>query len=206
MRETVAVIAPQAVVRHGVASLLQEGPERLEVSILARVPTDLTPFAVAVIDQRLLAPDVAMAIEAVAPSCAVLPLVQTLSGPRLVALVQASPLGFISQDEDAQELQLGVSQALTGMRHLPVAALAALAEAALRPTEPHAQLTAREIEVLALAAGGASTRSIGGSLYISESTAKTYLHRAYGKLAVTNRAAAVAKLMSLGMIGFEPFV
>jgi DNA-binding NarL/FixJ family response regulator len=61
-------------------------------------------------------------------------------------------------------------------------------------------LTARELEVLQLAAEGRSTSEIAGSLYLSPVTVKTHFHHIYKKLAVSDRTAAVAECMRRGLI------
>ncbi len=65
---------------------------------------------------------------------------------------------------------------------------------------PHRRLSAREIEVLRLAAKGLTIGDIAGELFISANTAKTHLCRAYHKLGVKNRGGAVAMAMRSGML------
>lgn len=50
-------------------------------------------------------------------------------------------------------------------------------------------LTARELELLKLAATGLSNTEIAGCLFISEGTVKVHLHRIYEKLNLRNRVA-----------------
>ena len=54
------------------------------------------------------------------------------------------------------------------------------------------QLTARELEVLALLPTGATASAIGSILFLSEATVKTHLANIYRKLGATNRAQAVS--------------
>jgi PAS domain S-box-containing protein len=61
-------------------------------------------------------------------------------------------------------------------------------------------LTARELEVLQLAAQGRSARQIGESLGISPSTVRTHLENIYPKLDVGAKSAAVAKALRRGLI------
>ncbi|MHB8693034.1 MAG: helix-turn-helix transcriptional regulator [Solirubrobacteraceae bacterium] len=63
-----------------------------------------------------------------------------------------------------------------------------------------ALLTAREIEVLALAADGLGGPELAQQLFLSPATVRTHFDNIYEKLDVRNRAAAVAKAMRLGMI------
>lgn len=64
-----------------------------------------------------------------------------------------------------------------------------------RPT-----LTAREIQVLGLVAEGHTNAEIGRALYIGEATVKTHLMRAFGKLGVDDRTAAVTAAMRQGLL------
>ena len=56
-----------------------------------------------------------------------------------------------------------------------------------------AGLTAREREVLRLAADGLRTRDMAASLYVGERTIKAHLASIYLKLEVGTRAAAIAR-------------
>ena len=53
-------------------------------------------------------------------------------------------------------------------------------------------LTARELEVLALLPTGATANAIGAVLFLTEATVKTHLANIYRKLAANNRAQAVS--------------
>ena len=53
-------------------------------------------------------------------------------------------------------------------------------------------LTARELEVLALLPTGATANAIGAVLFLTEATIKTHLANIYRKLAASNRAQAVS--------------
>lgn len=68
------------------------------------------------------------------------------------------------------------------------------------PAEPAAILTARERQVLQLAADGRSTRDVAEQLFLSPGTVKTHFHHIYAKLGVPDRAAAVAHAMRSGLI------
>lgn len=61
-------------------------------------------------------------------------------------------------------------------------------------------LTPRELEVLQLAARGFSGPRIAAELVLSPATVKTHFENIYSKLAVTDRAAAVAQALRLGLI------
>jgi ATP/maltotriose-dependent transcriptional regulator MalT len=67
-----------------------------------------------------------------------------------------------------------------------------------------AVLTARELEVLALVAAGASNREAARRLFISEASIKTHLLHVYGKLGVRDRAAAVGEAYRRGLLPTTP--
>jgi PAS domain S-box-containing protein len=86
-------------------------------------------------------------------------------------------------------------------RHLVAAAEAEGLEP--RPTDPDAgaaSLTAREREVLQLAAAGLRTSEMAQKLFLSPGTVKTHLHNTYMKLEAADRASAVAEAMRRGLI------
>ena len=61
-------------------------------------------------------------------------------------------------------------------------------------------LTARELEVLGLIAGGRSNQEIAAELYISLNTVKVHCSNIYGKLGVKSRTQAAAKAETLGIL------
>jgi len=62
-------------------------------------------------------------------------------------------------------------------------------------------LTARELEVLTLAAEGLTAREMAERLGVSERTITTHLGRIYGKLGVGSRLAAVRLAVRSGLVG-----
>ncbi|MCW2958951.1 MAG: two component transcriptional regulator, LuxR family [Solirubrobacterales bacterium] len=73
-------------------------------------------------------------------------------------------------------------------------------EIQMRERDERPALTPREHEVLALTADGHSAPDIGRQLHLSQSTVKTHLKSLYEKLAVNDRAAAVAEAMRRGLL------
>ena len=61
-------------------------------------------------------------------------------------------------------------------------------------------ITERELEVLALVAGGFSNREIAGQLFVSENTVKTHCARVFDKLAASRRTQAVQRGKELGLL------
>ena len=61
-------------------------------------------------------------------------------------------------------------------------------------------LSERELEVLALIAGGLSNREICARLHISLSTVKGHAANIYGKLGVNSRTRAISEAVRLGLL------
>lgn len=61
-------------------------------------------------------------------------------------------------------------------------------------------ITARELEILALIAGGLSNREIATQLFVSENTVKTHCARVFDKLGAARRTQAVQRAKELGLL------
>jgi DNA-binding NarL/FixJ family response regulator len=57
-------------------------------------------------------------------------------------------------------------------------------------------LSAREIEVMSLIAGGHTNGEIAARLFLAEKTVKNHVRRIYSKLGVHNRSTAIAHWLS----------
>src|SRR6266851_355867 len=100
-----------------------------------------------------------------------------------------------------------VEEVLAAIRHAAVAAssftASGLAGALSRrhTVADGITLSARETEVLRLLRDGMSVPAIAAEMFISHSTAKTYVARMYDKLGAMNRAQALMTAVHLGLIG-----
>ncbi|MGW6937213.1 response regulator [Lentzea sp. NPDC054927] len=98
------------------------------------------------------------------------------------------------------------TEILCAIRHASVAASSftaaglALAMARRQSTTARLALSPREREVLALLREGESIPAIARTLYVSPSTAKTYVSRLYEKLNASNRAQALMAALRHGLI------
>jgi two-component system nitrate/nitrite response regulator NarL len=70
----------------------------------------------------------------------------------------------------------------------------------MRAVDERPVLSGREREVLVLIAEGLSAPDVAGRLHVSPATVKTHLQSLYEKLEVSDRAAAVARAMRLGLL------
>jgi len=89
----------------------------------------------------------------------------------------------------------------TGLAHA-LARRTQIAQVGLPAVAGHA-LSPREFEVLAQLATGRSVPMIAANMFVSVSTAKTYVSRVYDKLGATNRANAIMTAMRLGLLTAE---
>ena len=62
--------------------------------------------------------------------------------------------------------------------------------------QPSLGLSAREIEVMSLIAGGHTNGEIATLLFLAEKTVKNHVRRIYSKLGVPNRPAAIEHWLS----------
>ncbi|MFL9684182.1 response regulator [Streptomyces sp. KL110A] len=116
--------------------------------------------------------------------------------------IEEGATGYLLKDAPREELFAAVRAAAEGRTVLSPAVATRLVSAVRRPAEPvDDTLSAREREILVLVARGTSNREIAAELFISEATVKTHLTHIYAKLAVKDRAAAVAAGYDRGILG-----
>ncbi|MGV9316944.1 response regulator [Streptomyces sp. NPDC003691] len=116
--------------------------------------------------------------------------------------IEAGATGYLLKDTPRDELLAAVRAAADGRPVLSPAVASRLLAAVRGPVPPgEGKLSDRERQVLALVAWGTSNRGIAAKLFISEATVKTHLTHIYRKLAVNDRAAAVATAYDRGILG-----
>ncbi len=200
------VVDDHPVVRAGMVAVLSEEPGLQVVGeaangaeALAMVPR-LRPDVV-LMDLRMPVLDGTAAtrlIAALADAPAVLILTTYDTDADIVQAVEAGAAGYLLKDAEPAVLADAVMRAARGETVLAPGIADRLAESG--GSARRADLTARELDVLRLAAQGKSNAAIGRHLFIGEATVKTYLSRTYAKLEVGDRAAAVAAAYRLGLL------
>ncbi|MGW1883039.1 response regulator [Streptomyces sp. NPDC001970] len=118
-----------------------------------------------------------------------------------IPAIEAGATGYLLKDAPREELFTAVRAAADGRTVLSPAVASRLVSRVRNPAPRDEPLSAREREVLALVARGTSNREIAAELFISEATVKTHLTHIYAKLAVKDRAAAVAAGYDRGILG-----
>lgn len=206
MSVRVVVVEDHPVTRLGIVALLGQD-ERLTVVGEAGTGEE----AVAVVEQEL--PDVVVtdlrlgdgmdgvgvtaALRARRGAPAVLVLTTYDTDRDIVRAVEAGAAGYLLKDADPADIVGAVVRAASGETVLsPALAQRVVA----RMGRQRADLSAREVEILAAVARGLGNREIARSLVISEATVKTHLVHVFTKLDVDSRTAAVARAREEGLL------
>ena len=218
VRIRVAVADDQAIIRDGLVTVLGLLPD-IEVVGEAADGEEAVALAVAahpdvlLMDLRMPVLDGAGAtarVRGVAPETAVLILTTYADDESIVGALRAGARGYLTKDAGRAELAAAVRAVASGQTTLApevgARVIGALTGAAAAPvTEVDAagallarfpSLTPREAEVLALIGDGLSNAEIARSLFVSVATVKTHINAIFAKLAVRDRAQAIALVRS----------
>ncbi len=171
-----------------------DGAEAL--ALVAQAPVD-----VVLMDLRMPAMGGVEAIRRlreVAPDVRVLVLTTFDTDSDVLPAIEAGATGYLLKDTPRKELVLAVHAAHRGEAVLSPAVAGRLMGHVRQP--PEETLSARELDVLRLVAGGATNKQAASRLFLSEATIKTHLLHIYGKLGVRDRAAAVAAGFERGLL------
>lgn len=200
------VVDDHPVVRMGLAAMLSEhadfevvgeAADGAEAVLLAE---RLTPDVV-LMDLRMPVLDGAAAtarLRGTAEPPAVLVLTTYDTDADIVRAVEAGANGYLLKDSPREVLADAIRRAARGETVLAPPVVATLASRLRAPAGP--SLTDRETEVLKCVARGLSNAEVGRELHIGEATVKTHLLRAFEKLGVTDRTAAVTAALRAGLI------
>lgn len=204
----VVVVDDHPVVRAGLVGLLAgeddvevvgeaaDGAQALEV--VAAVSPD-----VVLMDLRMPVLDGATAtgrLLAANPGVRVVVLTTYESDADILRAVEAGAAGYLLKDASRADLIAAIRAAARGETVLAPSVATRLVDRMRRPHAADA-LSPRELEVLRLVARGLSNAEIGRELFISEATVKTHLLRAFAKLGVSDRTAAVTSAIAAGYLG-----
>ena len=135
------------------------------------------------------------------------PLLVIAAGADALDTLRAGASAVLSEDADAGTL----SSAIRGVAHGLTVFTEDVRDQLFRLSDlggpgntedefPAAELTERELQVLALLAEGASNKSIARALGITPHTAKFHVASIVAKLGATGRTEAVARAMRIGLL------
>lgn len=130
-------------------------------------------------------------IKRITPTTQVIILTSYYADDQIFGVIQAGALSYLLKDVSTDELLAAVRAAAVGESALhPLVAARLLREVQQRERSPLAELTPRELEVLAQIARGRSNHEIGVTLVVSERTVKTHVSNILSKLHLADRTQA----------------
>jgi two-component system nitrate/nitrite response regulator NarL len=126
----------------------------------------------------------------------------TASSEDVYVALESGAAGYVLKTAGAEVIQGALIAAAEGMTTIPSELQSNLArEIRARGAAPDTpQLSGRELEIVRLSADGQSAADVAAKLHLSVPTVRSHLQTAYRKLGVSDRAAAVAEAMRLGLI------
>jgi two-component system NarL family response regulator len=202
----VLVVDDHAVVRTGLATILEEQPD---ITIVGEARDGLEAISKTlelkpdVILMDIFMPhcsglDAMIAIRESLPDAKVLLLTVSESEENLFRALRFGAQGYLLKSANIDEVVNAVRQVAAGEAMLsPRIATKLIAEFQKKADEP--KLSAREMEVLQLVGEGLTNTRIADRLFISESTVRTYLRRLLDKLHLSHRTEAMAYAMRHGV-------
>jgi NarL family two-component system response regulator LiaR len=134
------------------------------------------------------------------PEVKVIALTSFQEGTRVQQALQAGATGYLLKDVGADELAQAIRAAHAGRSTISPEAVKALVEAAMAKPDVPPDLTARELDVLALLVEGLGNAEIAERLVISHHTARYHVSSILSKLGAANRAEAAALAVKLGLV------
>jgi two-component system response regulator NreC len=145
-----------------------------------------------------------------APLARVVVLSDRDDGPVVLEAMRRGVYGFVRKPDGLHELAETLTRIAAGERVVPpelersaVDELRRFARQAHAASVVETSITAREREILALAAEGFTTHQIGRRLGISPRTVEAHIAKLYRKLGVKTRLQAVARAATLGLIDLD---
>jgi DNA-binding NarL/FixJ family response regulator len=210
---TVLVVDDHPVFRRGLVMVLGEYPE---IKVVGEAVDGIEAVAKAAeLQPSVVIMDVQMprgngveataALQKAAPDAKVLILTVSERNGDLFDAMRVGARGYLLKYVDIDELVAAIKVVALGDVIVSQVMAGRLIDY-LRPASEQADasenktLSIRELEVLQLVSAGASNGEIANQLSISEATVKAHLRNIMDKLQVKNRAQAVARAISKGML------
>ena len=166
-------------------------------------PSGLSPYAIAMASMHR--PDV-IVLDLRLRDMSGIEVAEALRGHRILMLssfmqeedvrrvFDAGIQGYLSKDKDSTELLKAIRAVGRGDRYISPEISLLLAK-----SEHSSHLTARELEILKLIAGGRANKQIGERLSLSENTVKNHVKSILAKLNAKDRTHAVTEALKRGL-------
>jgi DNA-binding NarL/FixJ family response regulator len=203
------IIDSHTIIRHGLRELVSRHPD-IEVAAECTLASAAEPMIHAASpDVVTIAADLtdgngmrlAKELRARHPELGIVILAGGEDGDLIFRALEAGASAFVVRTASVDEV-------IVAIRHAAVAALSftasGLAAAISKRRAVQQQLSPREGQVLSLLSDGMSIPAIAQVMFISPSTAKTYVARLYEKLGAANRAQALMVAVHHGLVRWQP--
>jgi len=202
-RISVLTVDDHPLLREGIATLVNSQTDMALVAEASTGREGVDQFRrhrpdVTLMDLRL--PDMSgidamAAIRAEFPEARVLVLTTFDGDVEIQRALAAGARGYLLKSMPPREMLDAIRHVHAGRKRIPPEIAAHVAEHLSEEA-----LTAREIEVLRLVAGGNRNKDVAERLFISEETVKVHVKHAMGKLGANDRTQAVAIAIRRGII------
>ena len=194
------------VVRTGIAALIANEPDMTVVAEATDGANAIELYEVhrpdvVLMDLRMPKIDGVAAIRAIVasnPDARVVALTSYEGDADIFRALDAGACAYLIKDMLGEEMIGAIRQAADGKRVIPPSVASKLAE-----FTPRVDLTAREVEVLRLAARGLRNRDIARVIGRTEETVKVHLKHVMAKLGVSDRTEAVTVALQRGIIHLD---
>ncbi|HEU5424149.1 MAG TPA: response regulator transcription factor [Nitrolancea sp.] len=211
MATRILIVDDHALVRDGTRQLLEKEPE-LEVvgeagraeealELARRLQPDLVLLDLALPDLNGI--EVARRLREITPQTKVIVLSAYTNETYVRTALEAGAVAYLPKTVRGQEVIEAIAAVRGGQVILHPTVAATLQHALQRGGSGRPALSAREREILQLAARGASNKAIAEELFLSVRTVESHLSHTLAKLGVASRAEAVAYGVSQGWISFD---
>jgi DNA-binding NarL/FixJ family response regulator len=206
LRIRLLVVDPHPLVRWALAQIAAGRPDLVQVGEAATMDEAIAlSFAVKpdviTIDDSLAGEgswQLAAHLRAAYPDLGIVILSADGSDQTLFRALEVGASAFVAKSSPIQDVVAAIRGAAVAPSSFAAAGLA-VAMRRKREVTSQMSLSPREHEILFLLHDGLSVPEIAAQLYVSLSTAKTYVARLYDKLGARNRAQALMTAMRLGM-------
>jgi DNA-binding NarL/FixJ family response regulator len=121
------------------------------------------------------------------------------SDDHLLRALDIGASAFLSKTASVQDIMAAIRHAAVSASSFSAAGLAQALRRRSERSSVRPMLSDREYEVLRLLRDGYSVPEVAKTLYVSLSTAKTYVARVYQKLGANNRAQALMRAIERGV-------
>jgi two-component system NarL family response regulator len=202
-RIRVLIADDHPMMREGIAATLQVQGDMDIVGLAANGEEAIAQFArhrpdVSLLDLQMPVKDgleAIVGIRALHPDARIVVLTTFSGDARVIGALKAGAKAYLLKDVPGDELAETVRRVYTGS-----SVIARIAQQEVDDHRPADKLSARELDVLRLAANGNSNRAIGEILSISEPTVKTHMSTILVKLGASDRTHAVTLALKRGYI------